>query len=160
MSDNPANVLAQLGDDKVVWIGVSSPSSATLNFVGNAGWLRFMGEANAENDVSSANLIAADELPARESKDLMSGEWVDGNSTTTAQMRSAGISLRTITELASPFEGATPAIRKEVKTLTRDVPGKPGDWMRFAVYTGFRTDDDFNEGRLTTIAERFIGFSN
>jgi hypothetical protein len=160
MSDNPADLLTQIGDGTVVWIGVSFPTSVTLNFAGKAGWLRFIGDASANNDINSANLIAADELPARDAKDLMSGEWVDGNSTVIAQVRGDEIELRAITEVAPLSEGSVPALYREMRTLTRAVPGDPGRCMRIAIYTGFRNDDDFNEGRLTTIAERFIGFAS
>jgi hypothetical protein len=159
MSDKEAKMLAQIGDGNVKWISVETKTSNALDFAGRSGWLRFMGEATG-GDVDTANLIAAEELPARGAGELMSGEWIVGDATVSAKLRSEGVELRTISEVGATSKDAIPALRHDIETLTRAVPGDAGTWMRIAVYTGFRTDKDCEEGRLTTIAERFIGFSN
>jgi hypothetical protein len=159
MSDKEAEMLTQIGNGNVKWISVETTISASPSFAGETGWLRFMGEATG-GDVDTANLIAAEELPARGAGELMSGEWIVGDATFSAKLRGDDVELRTITEAASTFDGAIPVLRHDVETLTRAVPGDAGTWMRIAVYTGFRTDKDCVEGRLTTITERFIGFSN
>jgi hypothetical protein len=157
MSDKEAEMLTQIGNGNVKWISVETTISASPSFAGKTGWLRFMGEATG-GDVDTANLIAAEELPARGAGELMSGEWIVGDATVSAKLRSKGVELRTISEADATSKDAIPALRHDIETLTRAVPGDAGTWMRIAVYTGFRTDKDCEEGRLTTIAERFIGF--
>lgn len=153
MSDRQAALLGQIGDGQVVWISVDTPSTPP-NFEGKAGWLRFMNLEGADN------LIAGDKLPKPDVRVLMSGEWVDGNSTISAKLRGDGIELRTITEAAAAFDKAIPVLCHKVETLTRKLPNNPEAILKIAVYTGFRTPEDCKEGRLTTIAERFIGFSH
>jgi hypothetical protein len=151
MSDKEAEMLTQIGDGNVKWISVETTISTSPSFAGKTGWLRFMGEAESHN-------LVAGSLPPADDRVLMSGEWVDGKSSTRARMLSDGIELKTITEDA--LKGEMPALYHEVETMTRAVPCNAGKWMRIGVYTGFRTREDCDEGRLTTIAERFIGFSN
>jgi hypothetical protein len=150
MTDKRRALLAQMDRGPVVWISVSNTTSDSADFGGKTGWLRFMGDAD------SVNLVAGT-LPPPDDRVLMSGEWGEGNATVSARRRGDTIELRRITE--GP-EGAHPVLRHKVEALTRAVPGNPGKWMRIAVYTGFRSDLDAVEGRLTTIAERFIGFSD
>lgn len=147
MSDTQAELLGQIGGGAVVWISVEK--CAALDFAGKVGWLRFMNSEGEDNLVIGT-------LPPRDPRGLMSGEWVDGKSTTSARI---GIGC-TITEAAEAFEGAKPVLQHEVRTLTRKLPSSAEAIMRIKVYTGFRTPEDCEEGRLTTIAERFIGFSN
>lgn len=146
-SDIQAKLLGQIGGGPVVWISVEE--SAAPDFAGKVGWLRF------RNSDGEENLIAGI-LPTRDARGLMSGEWVDDNATTSARI---GLAC-TITESTRAFEGAKPVLQHEVRTLTRKLPSSAEAIMRIAVYTGFRTTEDAEEGRLATIAERFIGFSD
>jgi hypothetical protein len=155
MSDKQAEMLAKIGDGNVKWICVESTMSASPGFAGKMGWLRFMGE------VESGNLVVG-KLPSADDRVLMSGEWVDGKSSTRARMRADGMELKIISE--DDLKGQQAVLRHEVEMLTRGISGdsnkNPKKYMRIAVYTGFRTKEDCEEGRLTTIAERFVGFSN
>ena len=146
-SDMQAKLLGQIGGGPVVWISVEE--SAAPDFAGKVGWLRFMNSDGEDNLVVGI-------LPTRDASGLMSGEWVDGNATTSAQI---GL-VCTITEATRAFEGAKPVLQHEVRTLTRKLPSSEEAIMCITVYTGFRTTEDAEEGRLTTIAERFIGFSD
>jgi hypothetical protein len=161
MTDTLEKLLEDIGGkENVRWIGVETKTSIDPNFAGNTGWLRFIGEGKDDKDPSTANLIATDKLPKRAARDLMCGEWIVGDATVSAKLRSNGVELRMISEADATSKDAIPALRHDIETLTRAVPGNAGKYMRIAVYTGFRTKEDFDEGRLTTIAERFIGFSN
>jgi hypothetical protein len=138
-------------DETLVWISARKGPLAAPDFVGKTGWLRFIGE------VQSGNLTAG-QLPGPDERVLMSGEWIDGNATIRAQLRGDTTEQRTISEDSS--QGDIPVLRHTIETRIRDIPDRPGSYMQIAVYTGFRSQSDFEEGRLAVIAERFVGFSN
>ena len=136
--------LKDVGEGKLCWI---SSSSAGLTegtpWKGKTGWLRFLGDESC---------VQADELGADDGW-LMSGEWLelDGCKTVRAERDPEGVILRSIGEVT---ESATafPAIRVDYALL-----GEGGTKFCMAVYYGFRSEADFEEGRLNRLAERFTG---
>ena len=149
-----AEMLKKIGSEEaLVWISNTASTCAAPDFKGKTGWLRFMNSDGLEN-------LVAGTLPDRKPDGLMSGEWVDGNSSVSAKLTSEGLMLRILSEAAEQSGDAIPVLQHEIETLTRAIPSCPEGSMQIAVYMGFRSQGDFEEGKLSTIAERFIGFFN
>lgn len=147
------STLKELGD--VVWISAETSALTTeAPWKAKTGWLRFIDRPE------EPNLIAADRLPEMSDRKLMSGEWVDGNITSFAELTKNGIAIRMITEHADKVDGAIPVIRRDSMTLLRPL-SKPSDHyekMIIAAYFGFANSGDADDGKLRKIAERFVGF--
>ncbi len=149
-----AEMLKEIGSkEALVWISNTASTCAAPDFKGKIGWLRFMNSDGLEN-------LVAGTLPDRKPDGLMSGEWVDGNTSVSAKLTSEGLMLRTLSEAAEQFSDAIPVLRHEIETLTRSIPSFPEGSMQIAGYMGFRSQGDFEEGKLSTITERYVGFSS
>ena len=147
------------GGKPLRWIKATKARIAadTEPFVGKEGWLRFMGSDGAEAP-ETYNIVAALKLPKPGNRVLMSGEWIDGEATTRVSLCEDGLIGRTIAEVAANVEDALPVICRDATHLVRKLPDRPGSTLAVAVYYGFRSAEDFGEGRLACVAERFIGF--
>jgi hypothetical protein len=147
-----ATLLEIAGKKPVVWISASA--SAEADWTAKTGWLRFQHLSRDKHP----NLIARKFLPAATEDIVLAGEWVDGVASFKTWRTGTDLQTSILRECGANTEDALPAIRIDIEMLKRDVPGDAGTNILIACYYGFKSAHDAAQGKLSCIAERFLGF--